>query len=250
MRLRLLVPVAALCSSFVVPAHALLAQSDGEWHVSLTPYVWLAGLNGRLGIADGIADIDLSAGDVFDKRDITVRALLEAHRDRLWVRLDVSYISMSDEKGVDEASGSDVIFEHDQTVLQPEVGYTVYEMERGGGIELLAGGRYWHPKLDVTSSAATGSVNIASGSRSWFDAVVGARLRVSPADRWHLSAGGDVGAGGSKLTWQATGTAGFDLSTCCSLVGAYRHLDIDYDRDQLIYDTYMSGFALGLEIRF
>ena len=92
MRFRLAVPVVAWCSSFVVPARAALAQSDGEWHVSLTPYVWLAGLNGRLGFADGIADVDLSFGDVLDKRDITVRALLEAHKDRLWVRLDISYI--------------------------------------------------------------------------------------------------------------------------------------------------------------
>jgi hypothetical protein len=214
MRLRLLVPAAALCSSFLFPAGAVLAQADGEWHASLTPYVWLAGMNGRLGFADGIADVDLSFGDVLDKRDISVRALLEAQRNRWWLRLDVSYISMSDERGVEEASGSDVIFEHDQTILQPEVGYTVYEME-GGGIDLLVGGRYWHPKLDVTSSAATGSVNIASGSRSWFDGTVGARVRVSPAARWHLSATGDVGAGGSKLTWQATGAAGFDLTTCC-----------------------------------
>ena len=249
MRLRLAVSVVALCSGLAVPARAALAQADGEWHVSLTPYVWLAGMNGRIGFADGIADVDLSFGDVLDKRDITVRALLEAQRDRWWVRLDLTYISMSDEKAIDEGSGGDVIFEHDQTILQPELGYTVYEME-GGGIDLLVGGRYWHPKLDVTSSAATGSVNIASGGRSWFDGTVGARVRVSPAPRWHLAATGDVGAGGSKLTWQATGVAGFDLSTCCSLIGAYRHLDIDYDRDQLIYDTYMSGFAVGLGIRF
>jgi hypothetical protein len=250
MRLRLAVSVAALCLGPGIPARAALAQADGEWHVSLTPYVWLAGINGRLGFADGIADVDLSFGDVLDKRDITVRALLEAQRNRWWARLDITYISMSDEKAIEEGSGGDVIFEHDQTILQPELGYTIYEMENGGGIDLLVGGRYWHPKLDVTSSAATGSVNIASGSRSWFDGTVGARVRVSPAPRWHLAATGDVGAGGSKLTWQATGAAGFDVSTCCSLIGAYRHLDVDYDRDQLIYDTYMSGFALGLGIRF
>jgi hypothetical protein len=250
MRVRLAALVATLGVSVLVPARPAHAQTDGEWHISLTPYVWLAGMNGRLGFADGIADVDLSYGDVLDKRDITVRALLEARRDRWWARLDITYVSMSDERAIDEGSGGDVIFAHDQTVLQPELGYTVYEMESDGGIDLLVGGRYWHPKLDVTSSAATGSVDIASGSRSWFDATVGARVRVTPAPRWPLSALGDVGAGGSKLTWQATGAVGFDLSTCCALIGAYRHLDIDYDRDQLIYDTYLSGFALGLGIRF
>ena len=61
---------------------------------------------------------------------------------------------------------------------------------------------------------------------------------------------GDAGAGGSKLTWQAVGSVGYDLSHCCSLDAAYRHLDIDYDRDALVNDSHLSGFALGIGIRF
>lgn len=65
-----------------------------------------------------------------------------------------------------------------------------------------------------------------------------------------MTALGDAGAGGSKLTWQAIGSVGYDLSQCCSLDAAYRHLDIDYDRDALVNDSHLSGFALGIGIRF
>jgi opacity protein-like surface antigen len=249
MRVGLAVSIAALCATVVVPGRAARAQADDEWHLSLTPYGWLAALNGRIGFAGGIADVDLSAGDVLDHVDLSVSALLEARRSRLLLRLNMTYMSMSDRKAVEEGSESTVIFEHDQTILEPELGYTVYAAD-WGGIDALGGGRYWHPKVDVSADTPGGDVGIASGSRSWFDAIGGVRVRVNPAERWHLSAKGDIGAGGSKLTWQAIGGVGYDLSHCCSLDAAYRHLDIDYDRDALVNDSYLSGFALGLGIRF
>ncbi len=249
MRVGLAVPIAALCAIVVVPGRAARAQTDDEWHVSLTPYGWLAGSSGRIGFAGGIADVDLGAGDVLDHVDLSVMALLEARRNRWWLRLNMTYISMSDRKAVEEGSESTVIFEHEQTILEPELGYTVYAAD-WGGVDALAGGRYWHPKVDVSADTPGGDVGIASGSRSWFDAIGGLRVRFNPAERWHLSAKGDVGAGGSTLTWQAIGGVGYDLSNCCSLDAAYRHLDIDYDRDAFVNDSYLSGFALGLGIRF
>jgi hypothetical protein len=249
MRVGLAVSIAALCATVVVPGGAAGAQADDEWHVSLTPYGWLAGLSGRIGFAGGIADVDLTAGDVLDHTDLSVSALLEARRNRWLLRLNMTYTSMSDRKAVEEGSESTVIFEHEQTILEPELGYTVYAAD-WGGIDALAGGRYWHPKVDVSADSPGGDVGIASGSRSWIDAIGGLRVRFNPAERWHLSAKGDVGTGGSKLTWQAIGGVGYDLSHCCSLDAAYRHLDIDYDRDALVNDSYLSGFALGLGIRF
>ena len=247
---RLGLPIVVLCSTLVLPGRSALAQEDdGRWHTSLTPYVWLAGINGRVGFADGIANIDLGVGDVLDKVDISVRALLETRRGLWLARLDATFVAMSDERALEEGSESEVLVELEQTVLQPELGYTVLQAD-WGGIDLVAGGRYWHPKVDVSADAETGSVDVASGSRSWFDATGGVLLRYQPAERWHLVAKGDVGAGGSKLTWQALGSLGFDVSSCCSLVGMYRHLDVDYDRDAMVSDTYMSGVALGFEIRF
>ncbi|HEX5075794.1 MAG TPA: hypothetical protein VFW03_21460 [Gemmatimonadaceae bacterium] len=250
MRVGLAVSI-ALCVTVVVPGRTARAQADAddEWHVSLTPYAWLAGLSGRIGFAGGIANIDLSPGDVLSHTDISVSALLEARRNRFLLRLNTTYMSMSDRRAVEEGSESTVIFEHSQTILEPEVGYTVYTAERGA-IDVLAGGRYWHPKVDVSADSPGGDLPIASGSRSWIDGIGGVRVRLNPAERWHMTAKGDAGAGGSKLTWQAIGSVGYDLSHCCSLDAAYRHLDIDYDRDALVNDSHLSGFALGIGIRF
>jgi len=239
----------ALCVTVVLPGRTARAQADDEWHVSVTPYAWLAGLSGRIGFAGGIANVDLTSGDVLSHTDISVSALLEAKRSRSLLRLNMTYMSMSDRKAVEEGSESSVIFEHTQTILEPELGYTVYTAD-WGGIDALVGGRYWHPKVDVSADSPGGDVGIASGSRSWIDGIGGLRVRLNPAERWHMTAMGDAGAGGSKLTWQAIGSVGYDLSHCCSLDAAYRHLDIDYDRDALVNDSHLSGFALGIGIRF
>ena len=121
MRVGLAVSI-ALCVTLVVPGRTARAQADDEWHVSLTPYAWLAGMSGRIGFAGGIADIDLSPGDVLSNTDISVSALLEARRSRFLIRLNTTYMSMSDRKAVEEGSESTVIFEHNQTILEPEIG--------------------------------------------------------------------------------------------------------------------------------
>ena len=246
---RLGVPIAVVCATILVPGRTVLAQNDDRWHTSFTPYAWLAGMTGKLGFAGSAANVDLSFGDVLEHLDLSVSALVETQRGPWIVRLDVGFKAVSDDRAVEEGSTSTVNLELEQTMLQPEIGYTVVQAP-WGGVDLFAGGRYWHPKIDVTADAPGGSIDLGSGSRSWFDATGGVRVRGEPAERWHLFAKGDMGAGGSKFTWQALGGVGFDVSSCCSVVGMYRQIDVNYDRDAFVSDHYSSGGALGFEIRF
>ena len=79
---------------------------------------------------------------------------------------------------------------------------------------------------------------------------IGARLRYGSTRRWHLFFKGDAGAGGSNFTWQVIGGGGYDLGSCCIARAAYRHLDVDYESADILTDVYLSGPALGLEIKF
>ena len=79
---------------------------------------------------------------------------------------------------------------------------------------------------------------------------MGANVRYQPADKWRLVAKADVGAGGSDFSWQLYGGAGYELGGCCTLVGAYRFLDVDYDVDDILYDVRLGGPTFGLTLRF
>jgi len=225
------------------------AQDDGEWKVSLTPYAWLAGLKGKIGLAGSTADVNLGLSDIFDEIDISVNAAVEARRGRWVGRLDATYIALSARQPIGGGVSGDLIFELERSTLQPEVGYRVL-VTRWGGVDALVGGRYWSPHMKVSADAAGGSTDIASGERSWWDGIGGLRLRAEPVPRWHLFAASDVGAGGSKLTWQASGGVGFDAGSCCSIVAAYRYLDLDYDHAGFVNNTSVSGPGFGIEIRF
>ena len=236
-----------LISMLIWPTgRAALAQDDGIWRTTFTPYAWVTGLTGQIGTADGIFDVDLGAGDVIDQVDVSFNLVLETRRGRWFGRLDGTFMSASDRQ---EVSGTeDLVVGFDQGFGGPEVGYAVVAAP-WGGIDLLAGGRFWNLKVDV-STAGEDPIDVASGKRTWLDGIGGLRMRYSPAEKWKLFARGDAGAGGSNLTWQALGGVGFDFSECCGAVAAYRHLAVEYDRDAVLFDTKMSGFALGLEVRF
>jgi len=250
MRLRLGLPAILVLATLAVPGYEAIGQDDDRWRMTLTPYLWLVGMTGTAGFAGGVADVDLSPSDVLGKSDITVTALFEARRRRWVVRFDGTYFATSDQGSVANGGNEAVVFESEQGIVQGELGYAVVDGE-WGGIDLLGGARYWHPIVNVTAAGGVnGSIDVGSGSVSWIDGTAGVRVRGEPAPRWHLSTKGDIGAGGSKLSWQAVGAVGFDVAHCCALAASYRHLDVNYDRDGFVHDSYLSGFALGLMLRF
>jgi opacity protein-like surface antigen len=212
-------------------------NAQGEvpaWRFTFTPYLWGAGLNGRVGVAGRSTDVDISVGDVIDDFDIGVMGLVEARKE-LWVlKTDVFFLNLGHQ--VDGGT-----LDLSELMLQPEVGRTILSRS-WGGIDALVGARYWHLRVDL-------SPNEVSESQDWIDAVVGAGVRYLPADRWHLFANGDLGAGGSDFTWQAYGGAAYDLGRCCAISALYRYLDVDYEKD-LTYDVQFNGPALGLTLRF
>jgi opacity protein-like surface antigen len=61
---------------------------------------------------------------------------------------------------------------------------------------------------------------------------------------------GDIGGGGSELTWQALAGVDWTLSKHLSAKFGYRYLDFDYDQDDFVYDMAMAGGYAALGIRF
>ena len=60
----------------------------------------------------------------------------------------------------------------------------------------------------------------------------------------------DVGGGGSKFTYQLFGGLGYNINKKIALVGGYRVLDVNYDRNNFVYDTNQRGPILGVGFKF
>jgi hypothetical protein len=214
------------------------------WRFTFTPELWASGLSGRVGVGSVVGQVDLGFSDIFDDLDIAVMGLFEARRYPWIVRTDLYYVSLSDKPAV-APDGSTIQIGQDHFMLQPELGYTILN-RAWGGIDALIGVRYWEVNADLTTLSQE-----VSGDQNWVDGTAGAALRYHPAERWRLFAKVDAGAGGSDFTWQGLGGAGYDLGRCCTLIAAYRYLDVDYQKDAgLVYDVHLHGPALGLTLRF
>ena len=131
-------------------------------------------------------------------------------------------------------------------ILEAGLFYRFGKAERH--FDALAGVRYL--RLDVEIDA--GPLPTLSGDKDWVDPFVGGRFRLGLSEKWALSLRGDIGGFdvGSELTWNVAAVLGYRLSEKTTMVFGYRHLDIDYDEGNFVFDGQFSGPYLGMSFRF
>jgi hypothetical protein len=241
-RARALALVVSLLASLPREVAAQAADQTESWRFAFTPYAWISGIRGTLGVGSNTGEVDVAFNEGSEDFEFGFAGLLEARRRRWVARADFFYVSFSDEQGT--AAGSPVTVGQDDLMLHPEVGYILLA-RAWGGVDGLVGGRYLNTGVDLSGASAETSVD-----RGWVDGTVGANVRYQPGSRWRLVAKADIGAGGSDFVWHLYGGGGYDLGRCCALVGAWRLLDLDYDRDNLLYDVRLSGPTFGATLRF
>ena len=115
-------------------------------------------------------------------------------------------------------------------------------------LDLLAGARYF--KLDLDFEADVGANKIRySDSEDVLDGIMGAQVIFDLSEKWYLSGYADVGAGDSKLTWQAWPGVGYRFDNVDAVAG-YRHLKWETDDGDTFEDLSFSGPTLGVKFRF
>jgi len=250
--LRRSLPVASLGLGAAVQAGAqqpAARTTPPGWTFVVTPYAWMAGLDGQVGIRSVETSVDLGFGDILRHLRFGAMGTVEAHSGPLVLGLDGIYVSMRDSKAFAvRVVAGEVILDQRETILQPTVGYS-YD---GGvwGLDALVGARYWNLSTDLGINPARLQDRMRSGGVDWLDATGGLRVRFRAMSNLHFSVAGDAGGGGSRNTWQALGNASLDLSKRYNIMAGYRYLAVDYDRDNFLFDTHMNGFLLAANFHF
>jgi len=224
------------------PARAQVL-TDGNRHFGVTPYVWLTGLAGDVGVRRLQSDVDLAPWEVVKHLQFGFMANAEARKGPYGLGLDGIYAKLGGAKALavrGDTGGLDLT-QH-MTILSPTGGYTIGDST--WSVDFLVGMRYWNlsTSLDVDFPRLS---NERSGSRQWVDATGGARASWMPYDKLHLVAAADGGGGGSKDTWQALGSVAYDAWSKWRLGLAYRVLGVNYDRNNFLFDTRLKGFVVG-----
>ena len=229
------------------------AQPDtsGHWRFSVTPYLWLIGLHGKVGVRDFVADVDLSPGDILDMLQFGIMGSGEARYGPWVIAADGIYAKVGAGKvlAIRGDTGS-LDYKQTETIIQPVGGYSFGPRLGWWGVDVLGGFRYWHLGATLEVNRPSAPSNEHSNSRSWLDVTGGLRAHFTPIPAFHITAGGDGGGGGSKGSWQAYGALGYDAWKRWTFSVAYRSLWVNYDHDNFLFDTDSRGALIAVTYRF
>jgi hypothetical protein len=256
-----LVIVCTLCLASVVKAQDPAPDEDvppppqsvstpGGWEFTVTPYLFLARLNGTVGAVGQSAQVNASFRDIFRNLEFAAMGTFEARKGNWGVLVDGMYISLEGQKVTPSPFFSDINVEVKETIITPEVSYRVLKVERGS-IDLTAGARIWRVKSHLTFQPRILPLVDVEDRKTWADPIVGARGFATLTPRTFFQGEFDAGGFGinSDFTGQVFGGVGFQLKPRIALVGGYRYLRVDYKDDGFVYKTALSGPTVGVKFR-
>jgi hypothetical protein len=223
------------------------ALSEGNEY-RVTPYLWGAGLVGQLGIGNRTADVDASFSNILDHLHMAAMGLADARWNKFVAAGDVLYIDLRGQRATPGPLFSGVDPQQKLLIVTPEAGYRVFA-NNSSSVDIVGGIRFW--RLDSELAFRPGvlpGVDVQA-AKNWVDGIGGARVTHYVNSNVWVTAYGDVGAGGSNSTYQLAGMVNWAFHRRLSLIGGYRYLKVDYDKDVLL-DASMKGPLFGLTIKF
>jgi len=226
------------------------SSSSDQWHFRFTPYLWVAGVNGQGGI--GALNVNVNSGITDDNVHLNFGFMgtFEARRNKLSIVTDLQYSNLGTERPTPGILFSNASAAFKTFILDPEVGYRIAaNPEKGRFMDVLGGVRYWHLNADLNFDAGLLSARSATGSKDWADGVIGLRGRAAISKRVFVLGKTDIGGGGSKLTYQLFGGVGIGVGKRTSLIGGYRDLHVNYDKNNFLFDMSLAGPIFGASFR-
>ena len=256
-------------------AASSLAQAQEQWSYSLTPYVWLPSINGKLKYeippgAGGAPEVDTGPNNYLENLSMVLMLAGEARKGDWGIFTDFIYLKFDKQKSNVSAidfGGSRVNTSADVSTQSGLKGYewtigasrTVLKSPRAT-LDILGGLRYFHIEANTdwqlaatVSGPGGGQTFPAAGSISrksdLYDGIIGVRGRARWGDTpWFSPYYLDVG-GGSSTTWQGVLGVGYGFKWG-DMVLAYRTLYYDQGGDKLLQNFRFSGPTLGATFRF
>lgn len=230
------------------------SKSDSSWQFAVTPYVWLSGLWGDVGVTPAIPPehVSLSPWEVLSHLGFGAMGAIEARHGPFVIASDNLYVSeaFSTHIGIRDPNFLHASLKSKVFISTNVVGYRAFDHD-GTSLDVLAGARL--DNVD-TSLHLTGPRNVfaADKSKFWADPIVGLELRGPISSKWSYSAYGDVGGfgAGSKLTGQVFVAAHYALSRRWDAFAGWRYLYTDYDHEGFVFRTTMTGPLLGATYQF
>jgi hypothetical protein len=231
----------------------------------LTLYSWLPSFRGDTKIQGIEAEPALSRSDVWNNLDVAFMGRFEIRPpDSDWsFWLDTFYSSLQDDDSTDTGFGplkadleARISFVEAAAAMhfwESEEQVTAFGSARPSAkVDLFGGIRYSRMRLQIDAEAPAAGLRAKFDEKeTWWDPIVGVRVRHTVTPRLWVIVRGDVGvAGDSDSAWTATGTLQYLITERLFAGAGWKVMDLDYDRRGFEIDARMSGPFLTLSWAF
>jgi hypothetical protein len=252
-----------------MPVSAEEDKSDGKWHFSVTPYLWLPDVNGTLTYTNpagsgGSLSTQVDPSSYLESLDFAAMFTAEARKDNWLAFTDYIYVhtgghssavkSITGPGGIVtvpvNVSGSNSLVTNVWTLAG---GYSVLH-KPAVSLDLFAGTRLLSLSASVgwNFSGPTGGLAQAGNAKQTlneWDGIIGLRGEVRFGESsWFMPYYADIGAGSNSSTWQALLGVGYRFGWG-DVVLVVRSLSYDFTDDTQLH-LRMTGPALGASFRF
>lgn len=257
----------------ILIAHNLSLADDQHiktsdiWNVELTPYFWVAEIDGDITLRGRTGPADASFSDIMDNLDIAFMGRTEAWKGKWGLFIDGLYMDLGSEFSTPQGLVS-ADMDVKMTILEFGFGYHLWETQVGKeenqrlSFDMLGGGRYINLKSEV-DIVPNGPLGILSGrtfrrTEEWVDPIVGGRLQWDMSEKFAAAVRFDLGGfgigEGSNLSWNLLAGIDYQLNDTMKLKAGYRILDMDYEagsgNDEFGIDAQFRGPIVGLTFLF
>ena len=233
----LLITVLAVFLLHAGTLSAAESSPENGWEFATEVYLWGAGIDGHTATD---SEVNISFGDLIDNLEMAFMGTVGARKDKWSFLVDVIYLDVKGEKTIDSIGAS---VELRGWIVTPDVGYTVLS-DDWGNLDLHVGARY----LSLDSDIRLGPIGTDKSADVW-DGIIGIRGRINLTEKLYMPYYLDIGAGDSKMTWQALAGLGYQFKYV-DVVAGYRYMEWDFDDNSVFDDLSFSGPYGGLKYYF
>jgi hypothetical protein len=227
-------------------------NNASSFHFDISPYLWLPGAHGVVGVLGRDAGFSASPGDLLSHLDFGLMGTADASYKRFVLNGDMIWIRLSDSHALPFPGLSAISADAraGQFVWTSKVGYRLIDHEKIKA-DANVGVRYWHlgEKLSFNPSILGLSFNT---SQQWADIIVGGRIQIPLGEKVVFNVLGDVGGWNATANsdYQIAGVLGYRLSSRWTIEGGWRYLYVDYrPTSGSIYNMTTAGVLFGATYR-
>lgn len=226
-------------------------SAEPQWHFTLAPYLWGAGIRGDVGHkTTGTQFVKSDFHDIARDLDVAAMTMGEARFGPYSLLADVMYIDTTTKTRLPDGAPAKHLNTDSRT----------FSAFLGGGYALLddpalrldaAGGvRVWYSSTTLSLHGGDAGGTSGSDSATWADLMAGLRGRYALAPAVWLSGWGMAGAGQSRADWDAAALVSWEFIPDMQVAAGYRAMGVNYRHDGFVYDMVQQGPLLGISGRF